>query len=78
VAKGNFVYVNLWDRRESAAWDLAAGLMLVRTAGGEAVDLNGQPVRHIGHRGPFIAALDAADRARVVELTRHALTASGN
>lgn len=76
VAKGNFVYVNLWDRRESAAWDLAAGLMLVRAAGGEAVDLAGQPIRHTGHRGPFIAALDAADRARVVELTRHSLAAT--
>jgi myo-inositol-1(or 4)-monophosphatase len=78
VAKGNFVYLNLWDRRESAAWDLAAGLMLVRAAGGEAVDLEGQPVRHIGHRGPFVASLDAADRARVVELTRRALALTGN
>lgn len=77
VAKGNFVYVNLWDRRESAAWDLAAGLMLVRSAGGEAVDLDGRPVRHTGHRGPFVAALDATDRASVVELTRSALAAPG-
>jgi len=41
------------------------------------VDLDGQPVCHIGHRGPFIAALDATDRARVVELTRNALAAPG-
>jgi len=78
VAKGGFVYVNLWDRRESAAYDLAAGLLLVRAAGGEAVDLNGNPVHAVGHRGPFVAALDAADRDQVRELVVRALaTAEG-
>jgi myo-inositol-1(or 4)-monophosphatase len=75
AAKGSFVYVNLWDRRNSAAWDLAAGLMLVRAAGGEAVDLEGNPVRHTGHRGPFVAALHAGDRERVAALMVRALAA---
>lgn len=73
VAKGSFVYVNLWDRRESAAWDLAAGLLLVRSAGGEAVDLSGNPVRQTGHRGPFVAALNAVDRERVAGIALRAL-----
>lgn len=76
AAKGNFVYVNLWDRREAAAWDLAAGLMLVRAAGGEAVDLDGTPVRVVGHRGPFVAALHDEDRERVLLLTQRALSAA--
>lgn len=73
VAKGSFVYVNLWDRHESAAWDLAAGLMLVRSAGGEAVDLAGNPVRQTGHRGPFVAALKAVDREVVAGIALRAL-----
>jgi myo-inositol-1(or 4)-monophosphatase len=77
VAKGNFVYVNLWDRRTSEVWDLTAGLMLVRASGGEAVDLQGNPVHAVGHRGPFVAALSAANRQRVLELTSQALQATG-
>lgn len=73
AAKGNFVYVNLWDRRESSAWDLAAGMLLVRSAGGEVVDLAGQPVRPIGHRGPFVAALRREDRDRVATLVGSAM-----
>jgi fructose-1,6-bisphosphatase/inositol monophosphatase family enzyme len=73
AAKGNFVYVNLWDRRETAAWDLAAGILLVRAAGGEVVDLDGKPVRSIGHRGPIVAALRREDRDRVATLVRNAV-----
>jgi fructose-1,6-bisphosphatase/inositol monophosphatase family enzyme len=73
AAKGNFVYVNLWDRRETAAWDLSAGLLLVRAAGGDVVDLDGGPVRTVGHRGPFVAALRLQDRDRVAELVRSAM-----
>jgi myo-inositol-1(or 4)-monophosphatase len=73
AAKGNFVYVNLWDRRDTAAWDLSAGLLLVRAAGGEVVDLDGLPVRTVGHRGPLVAALRVEDRDRVVALVKSAL-----
>ena len=74
AAKGNFVYVNLWNRRETAAWDLSAGLLLVRGAGGDVVDLAGHPVRTVGHRGPLIAALRKEDRHRVAQLIRSAPT----
>ena len=73
AAKGNFVYVNLWDRRETAAWDLSAGLLLVRAAGGDIVDLDGHPLRTVGHRGAFVAALRRQDRDRVAELLRSVL-----
>jgi fructose-1,6-bisphosphatase/inositol monophosphatase family enzyme len=73
AAKGSFAYVNVWGRRETAAWDLAAGMLLVRAAGGDVVDLEYRPVQALGHRGPFVAALRAQDRERVIELVRSAL-----
>ncbi|HLE56278.1 MAG TPA: inositol monophosphatase family protein [Rhodothermia bacterium] len=73
AAKGSFAYVNLWGRREAAAWDLAAGMLLVRAAGGDVVDLQYRPVQALGHRGPFVAALRPQDRERVIELVRSAL-----
>ncbi len=72
AAKGNFAYVNLWDRRESEAWDLSAGMLLVRAAGGEVVDLDGRPLGTFGHQGPFVAALRAEDRERLRTLVRTA------
>lgn len=77
AAKGNFVYVNLWNRRASEAWDLSAGLMLVRCAGGDVVDLDGRSIQHIGHRGPLIAGLNGKDREQVAHLIRHALASEG-
>lgn len=74
AAKGAFAYVNLWGRRETAAWDLAAGMLIVRGAGGDVVDLDGCAVKTEGHRGPFVAALRAQDRERVVALVRSALS----
>lgn len=73
AAKGTVAYVNLWDRRESTAWDLAAGILLLRAAGGEVVDLAGQPIDPIGHRGPFVAALRRTDRDRVARLVGSAM-----
>ena len=73
AAKGNFAYVNLWNRRVTEAWDLAAGMLLVRAAGGDVVDLDFQRVQSVGHRGPFVAALRLEDRNRVIELIRSAL-----
>jgi fructose-1,6-bisphosphatase/inositol monophosphatase family enzyme len=73
AAKGSFVYVNLWDRRDSEPWDLSAGLTLLRAAGGEALDKDGNPVKGIGHRGPLIAALHAEDRDLVASLIQRAL-----
>jgi myo-inositol-1(or 4)-monophosphatase len=65
AAKGSFVYVNAWSRGPSKAYDLGAGLELVRGAGGDVVDLRGDPIQAIGHEGLFIAGLDAEARERV-------------
>jgi len=74
AAKGNYVYVNLWGRHPAYAFDLAAGVLLVRGAGGEVTDLNGAPIDPVGHQGPLIAAVDDVARDQVSELVREAVS----
>ncbi|MEE9533997.1 MAG: inositol monophosphatase family protein [Acidimicrobiia bacterium] len=70
AAKGGFVYVNLWSKSRAEAYDLAAGVLLVRKAGGEVVNLEGEPIDAVGHQGPFVAAIDDASRQVVVDIAR--------
>jgi fructose-1,6-bisphosphatase/inositol monophosphatase family enzyme len=72
AAKGSFVYANLWSQRPAAAYDLAAGVLLVREAGGDVVDLAGDPIDAVCHKGPFVAGVAPEARARVVDLLRAA------
>ncbi|MDH6624631.1 fructose-1,6-bisphosphatase/inositol monophosphatase family enzyme [Streptomyces sp. LBL] len=52
-----------------AAWDHAAGLLLVEEAGGAHLTRSGEPFRITGHNTlPFTAARDAATARRVAEL----------
>lgn len=54
-----------------AAWDHAAGLLLVEEAGGAHLTLTGEPFRITGGNAlPFTTARDAATARRVVELLR--------
>ncbi|MFG2375041.1 inositol monophosphatase family protein [Streptomyces sp. NPDC048504] len=56
-----------------AAWDHAAGLLLVEEAGGAHLTLTGEPFRITGGNAlPFTAARDAATAQRVMELLRAA------
>jgi fructose-1,6-bisphosphatase/inositol monophosphatase family enzyme len=73
AAKGSFNYINLWSAQAATAYDLLAGILIVRGAGGDVVDLAGKPVRDIGHRGPFVAGTDAQLRGKFVQITRQAL-----
>ncbi len=68
AAKGSFVYVNLWSRRAAHAYDLAAGILLVRGAGGDVTDLAGKPIETTGHRGPFVAGIDREARRKVAAI----------
>jgi fructose-1,6-bisphosphatase/inositol monophosphatase family enzyme len=68
AAKGVCTYVNLWPGRSADAFDLAAGLLLVRAAGGEVIDLSGDPVSTNGHSGPFVAGMDSGNLRRVAKL----------
>lgn len=52
-----------------AAWDHAAGLLLVEEAGGAHLTLTGEPFRITGGNAlPFTTARDAATARRVVGL----------
>ncbi|MFI6931207.1 inositol monophosphatase family protein [Streptomyces sp. NPDC050287] len=54
-----------------AAWDHAAGLLLVEEAGGAHLTRAGEPFRITGNNAlPFTAARDAATARRVMELLR--------
>ncbi|WP_262056586.1 inositol monophosphatase family protein [Streptomyces sp. STR69] len=54
-----------------AAWDHAAGLLLVAEAGGAHLTLTGEPFRITGGNAlPFTTARDAATARRVMELLR--------
>ena len=56
-----------------AAWDHAAGLLLVEEAGGVHLTRSGEPFRVTGANAlPFTAARDAATARRIVELLRTA------
>ena len=70
VAKGRFCYVNMWSDRPAEAFDLAAGVLLVRAAGGEVVGLNGEPIDSVQHAGPFVAGMQPDARSRLLEIVR--------
>ena len=72
AAKGRFCYLNMWSERPAEAYDLAAGVLLVRAAGGDVVDLNGAPIDSVRHSGPFVAAIQPAVRSTLVEIVRAA------
>jgi fructose-1,6-bisphosphatase/inositol monophosphatase family enzyme len=68
AAKGSSIYVNLWSRKPADAFDLAAGILIVQGAGGQVTDLSAQPIRPVGHAGPFIAAIDPKARSAIAAL----------
>ena len=72
AAKGSFVYVNLWSKRSAEPFDLAGSALLVRRAGGEVVDIHGQPINALSHAGPLIACANT-DAAREVAELVHAI-----
>lgn len=73
AAKGRFVYVNLWTAKPSDPFDLAAGVLLVRRAGGEVSNMDGNPIDPAAHSGPFVAAVDGEERERVTRLVKQTL-----
>jgi fructose-1,6-bisphosphatase/inositol monophosphatase family enzyme len=73
AARGHFAYVNLWSKRPPDAFDLAAAVLIVRRAGGEVSDLDGEPIDALRHRGPFVAGMDSEIVSRVTEVVRGSL-----
>jgi myo-inositol-1(or 4)-monophosphatase len=73
VAKGLFTYASLWAKRVAEPFDLAAGCLIVRSAGGEVVDLEGRPIHPENHIGPFVAGVRPEAREKVRHLLRRTL-----
>jgi myo-inositol-1(or 4)-monophosphatase len=74
AAKGSFAYINLWDKRRSEPFDLAAGVMLVRNAGGRATDLAGEDIDCSAHAGPFVASIGMGRLDNVISTAREAIS----
>jgi len=70
AARGHFVYVNLWSKRAAEAFDLTAGVLIVRRAGGDVTGLDGKPIDALHHSGPFVAGLDPKATSRLTDLLR--------
>ena len=70
AARGHYVYLNAWSRRPAEPFDLVAGALLVRSAGGEVVDASGAPIDATQHAGPWLAGIDAEQRALVAAIVR--------
>ncbi len=68
AAKGACTYVNLWPGKPADPFDLAAGLLIVRAAGGDVIDLAGNAVSAIEHSGPFIAGTDIVNLQKLTEI----------
>ncbi len=68
AARGGIVYLNLWSTRPTEAYDLAAGVMLVRGASGDVTDLEGKSIHIFHHQGPFIAGVDKHARRKVATI----------
>lgn len=73
AARGRFTYVNLWSSRPAEAYDLVAGVMLVRGAGGDVIDPEGRSIDALDHGGPFIAGVDGGARQKAAEITHKAI-----
>jgi myo-inositol-1(or 4)-monophosphatase len=58
AAKGVYTYVNMWAGKPADPFDLAAGISMVRGAGGDVLGQDGTPVDMTGHKGPFVAGID--------------------
>ncbi len=52
---------------------MAAGIMLVRGAGGDVTDLARTPIETTDHRGPFVAGIDEEARCKVAALVRNSV-----
>ena len=72
AARGHYVTLNAWSSTPAQPFDLAAGALILRSAGGEVVDASGKPIDATRHAGPWLAGIDADKRSRVAELVRSA------
>jgi fructose-1,6-bisphosphatase/inositol monophosphatase family enzyme len=66
-AMGSSAYVNLWSASETFPYELAAGVEVLRKAGGEVKSLSGVPIDALSHLGPFVAGTSNDICAKVLK-----------
>ena len=70
AAKGHYSYINLWQGAPAVSYDLACGILLVRGAGGDVVDMEGNSIKNIGHEGFFVAGVPKDKIYNILELVK--------
>jgi fructose-1,6-bisphosphatase/inositol monophosphatase family enzyme len=73
ASKGHCCYINLWKGRSAVSYDLAAGILLVRGAGGNVLDRHGETISFSGHYGPLIACASSQSYSILIESIRKGL-----
>jgi fructose-1,6-bisphosphatase/inositol monophosphatase family enzyme len=68
AAKGYYTYVNLWEKQPALIYDLAAGIQIIRGAGGDVVDRNENPIKLVGHQGLFIGGTSHKNITNLLKL----------
>ena len=58
AAMGCFTYVHSWSKAPAKDFDLIPGIMMVKEAGGDVIDLQGKSINGSDHLGLFIAGLN--------------------
>lgn len=64
AAKGDVTYVANWGK-PSTPYDLGGPMKLLQNAGGAVENVDGSPIKAIGHKGLLIAGVHANHRKRV-------------
>lgn len=58
AAKGCFTYIHSWSKVRAKEFDLMPGIMMVKEAGGDVIDHQGDSIDGNNHLGLFIAGMD--------------------
>jgi fructose-1,6-bisphosphatase/inositol monophosphatase family enzyme len=74
AAKGVFTYVNMWPGKPADPFDLAAGISLVRGAGGDVLSPDGTPIGMSEHQGPFVAGVDQKSLSVILKMLKKIAT----
>jgi fructose-1,6-bisphosphatase/inositol monophosphatase family enzyme len=68
AAKGYYTYVNLWEKQPALIYDLAAGIQIIRGAGGDVVDRNENSIKLVGHQGIFVGGISNKNITNLLKL----------
>jgi len=68
AAKGNYIYINSWDKTPSKSYDLAAAKLIIEGAGGIIFNSQLKTISDVNHTGMFIAGISEVRLKRFSDL----------